>query len=303
MENRQNNGSGFNFSIFWHNFLRVLSRLFWIPLLFGALTAGYRYYTITRSYTPIYESLAVFRVSATRAGSIDISSYGFYMDSNAASKIAATYPYVMSSDQGKSLLKEKFGVSSLPATVSCRAEATMLIFSSRGSTPERSFEGLRMAVEVFPEASVSILDNFTLEVFDEAVYPTAPINSLNYLMPTIQWGLLGLAAGLAVISLLALLRKTVHNSEDLRELLNVPCLGLLPQVSFKARTKANRAVLLTNPKLDESYVEAVRAVRFQLRKELENQRARVIMVTSTIPGEGKSTLSANLALARRKAHH
>ena len=101
---------------------------------------------------------------------------------------------------------------------------------------------------------------------------------------------------MAVIFALAYFRKTVHNTEDLHELLSTPSLGVLPKVRFKARTKQNKKILLTNAQLEESYVEAMRGVSFQLRKELETQPAKVIMVTSTSPSEGKSTVSANLAL-------
>ena len=293
----QKKPSEFNFSVFWHNFLRTLPRLIWIPLLLCVLAGGYRYYQSVRSYSPVYETFAVYRVSASRSGSIDLNSYRYYLDANAASKIAASYPYVMSADQSKALLKEKYGAASLPATVSCRSESTMLILTAKASTAQRAYDGLHMAAEVFPEAGVGILGTFSLEVFDEAAFPVSPNNPPNFVSQAVKWALIGLAAGLALIALVSLFRKTVHNSEDLRDLLNVPCLGLLPQVRFKARTDANRAVLLTNPKLDEGYIEAIRSVRFQLHKELEHQRAKIIMVTSTVPEEGKSTLSANLALA------
>lgn len=296
METQKKN-SDFNFSVFWHNFLRLLPRMLWIPLILCAAAGAYRYYRIVRSYSPVYETFAVYRVSSKRTGTFDLNSFGYYMDSSAASKIAATYPYVMNADLSKALLKENFNVTRLPSNVSCRAEATMIILTSRASSPQAAFDGLHMAAKVFPEAGTSIIGTFSLEVFDEAVMPTAPVNSLNYLSSTIRWALVGLAAGLAVIAFFAWFRKTVHNSEDLRELLNVPCLGLLPQVRFKARTKADHTVLLTNPKLDESYIEAIRAIRFQLQKELEHQNAKTIMVASTVPGEGKSTLSANLALS------
>ena len=290
-------GSQFNFSVFWHNFLRTLPRLVWLPLILCLLAGGYRYYQVTRSYTPVYSTFAVYRVSASQSGSIDLTSYRYYLDANAASKIAASYPYVMSADQSRTLLKEKYGVSSLPAAVTCRAEATMLILTATASTAQRAYDGLHMAAEVFPEAGASILGSFSLEIFDEAAMPTAPAEPPNAVKAALKWALIGLGVGLALIAITSAFRKTVHNSEDLRDLLNVPCLGLLPQVRFKARTKANRSVLLTNPKLDEGYIEAIRAVRFQLRKELERQRAKIIMVTSTVPDEGKTTLSANLALA------
>ena len=290
-------GAEWHFTVFVHNFLRTLPHLLWVPLLLCALGAGYRYYSVSRSYSPVYETFAVYRVSASRAGSIDLNSYRYYLDSNAASNIAATYPYVMSADQSKQLMQKKYSVSALPSSVSCRSEATMLILTSSASSPEKAIEGLHMAAEIFPEAGAGILGNFTLEIFDEAAVPTEPINERNFITPTIRWGVYGLILGLTLIGLFSGFRKTVHNSEDLHDLLNVPCLGLLPQVRFKARTGINRTVLLTNPKLDEGYIEAIRAVRFQLCKELEHQRAKIIMVTSTIPGEGKSTLSSNLALS------
>ncbi|MBR6376864.1 MAG: polysaccharide biosynthesis tyrosine autokinase [Oscillospiraceae bacterium] len=297
-ETTKKKSSEFDFSVFWHNFTRTLPRLFWIPLLLCLAAGGFQYYRASRSYSPVYETIGVYRVSASGTGTMDINTYRYYLDANAAAKLAASYPYVMSSDKGKQVLREQYNTASLPSNISCRSEATLLIFSSRASTAKASYEGLEMAAAVFPQAGNDIhLGAFTLEAFDPPEYPSRPNNAPNYVSPAIKWSLMGLALGLAIVAVFAYFRKTVHNSEDLRELLNVPCLGLLPQVRFKARSKGNNAVLLTNAKLDEGFVEAIRAVRFQLRKELEGRETKVIMVTSTSPAEGKSTVSSNLALA------
>ena len=116
----QKDKRGFQFYVFWHNFLRTLPHMVWLPLLLCAAFGFLRYYQVRRSYSPSYEVFAVYRVSARRTSSIDLSSTGYYMDANAASRLAATYPYAMSSDLGRSLLREKYGTSSLPASVSCR---------------------------------------------------------------------------------------------------------------------------------------------------------------------------------------
>ena len=152
----QKKSSEFNFSVFWHNFVRTLPRMLWIPIIFCLLAAGYRYYRVRRAYSPVYQTFAVYRVSADRQGSIDLNTHGYYLDANAATKLAATYPYVMSSDQCKALLQEKYGTRYLPSTVTCKSEATMLILTSRGSTPQRAYDGLQMAAEVFPEAGAVI---------------------------------------------------------------------------------------------------------------------------------------------------
>ena len=144
---QNNKSSEFDFSVFWHNFIRTLPHMIWIPLLLCALGAAYQYYTVRQSYSPIYETFAVYRVKSSRIGSIDLNSQGFYLDTNAAAKLATGYPYVMSSDQGKALIQERYGRSTIPATISCRSEATMLILTARASSPQAAYDGLHMAAE------------------------------------------------------------------------------------------------------------------------------------------------------------
>lgn len=290
---------GLNISVLWHNFLRVLPRMCWLPLILAAGLGYWRYRQLTKNYVPLYSATSIYRVIANRGGKMDITSYGFYLDSNAATNLASTYPYVMGSDRARTLLKEQTGSSSLPASVSCRSETTLLIFQANGRSPEAVVQALDRAAAVFPIAAKGMTISFSLEMFEEhdPAERLRPVNYPNAESSSTKYAILGFGIGFALICLLAYLRKTIHNSEDLQQLLNIPCLAVLPKVRFKARTKKNAAVLLTNPYLEEGYVESVRSLRFQLKKETENQPAKVVMVTSTSPGEGKSTVSANLALS------
>lgn len=303
MEKESTVHSSFDITVFFHNLLRILPRLIWFPLILAAILGFWKYRQTMKNYVPRYEAVSIYRVSASRAGSMDITNYGFYMDSNAAIKLASSFPYVISSDQGKNVLQEKTGRRSLPASVSCRAETKLLVFTASGSSADSVYDALLIVEDVFPEVGKNILGSFTLETFEPPEKPTAPVNSVSPFQPTAKYALIGLLIGLGFIALFAYFRKTVHNSEDLRQLLNTPCLGLLPEVRFKARTAQNKAVLLTNPHLSQSYIESVRGVRFQLMKELEQQSAKVIMITSTSPNEGKSTVSANLALSLADQNH
>lgn len=296
MEQKTNNG--FDFSVFWHNFARTFPRMVWIPLLLCLGLGAFQYYRAVRSYTPLYETTSVYRVTSGRGGSLDIgSTYSIYLDSNAAANLANSYPYVMNSDYAKDLLQKKTGQRSLPASVTCRAENTFLVFSASSANPENVYLALQTVADVFPEAARAIRGSFILDPFEPLEVPTEPVNTRNPIPAAAKGAGLGFLLGLGLICLFAYFRRTIHNSLDLRELVNVPCLGLLPKVRFKARTRQDSTVLLSNPHLEESYAEAIRGVRFQLRKELEGQNIQVIMVTSTSPGEGKSTISANLALS------
>ena len=293
----------FRFSVFFHNCIQIFKRLFWVPILLAAALGLWRWRNLTASYVPLYQASSVYRVTSSRSGNMDISTYGVYLNTSAAENLARSFPYVMNSDKARSLLKEQTGSSYLPAPVTCRTETTLLIFESTGMSGEAVYQALQSAVSILPEAAKDIVQSFTLEPFEEAVKPSVPFNKPNVQSSTTKYALLGLGLGFALIFVLAYFRRTVHNTEDLHELLSTPCLGLLPKVRFKARTKQDRSVLLTNPQLEESYLESMRGICFQLQKELETQPAKVLMVTSTSPNEGKSTVSANLALMLASLGH
>jgi capsular exopolysaccharide synthesis family protein len=103
--------------------------------------------------------------------------------------------------------------------------------------------------------------------------------------------LFGLGLGVAAALLRGLLDRTMRTSEDLRERLAVPVLGRIPAGSSKK-----------SPLLSESSEEWARAEAFrQLRTNLQfvdiEKPVTVLAVTSSLPGEGKSSTAANLAIA------
>lgn len=289
----------FDFTIFIHNFLTILRRLFWLPLVLALLLGAFGYYRRVKNYSPTYEASAVYIVSSNYAETTDISRYSYIFDSRAASQLSATFPYVLETDAAKQLIYARTGTYSLPAKVTgtSMADSNIFTITARGSSAAAVRQTLEIVAEIYPQAAATILGNISLEPLEEPDYSDAPSDKFNPTGTVIKYALLGLALGLALIALQAYLRKTVHTQEDLQRLASIPCLGVLPSVRFKERTDANRNVVLTNERLSESYAEAVGTMRFKLKKELERQSAQVLMITSTNPGEGKSTIAANLALS------
>ena len=294
-----NNQSSFNYTVFFHNYLLAFRRMFWIPLVLALLAGAFGYYREVRSYRPSYEGKAVYIVSSNFADATDISVYSFYSDSSAASKLTSTFPYVLDTDVAKQLIYLHTGKYSLPARVTgtSLADSNIFTITVQGSSIEAVRTTLETIVEIYPQAAANILGNVSLQPLEEPEVNPEPLNQLTPTRSVVRYALIGLVLGLLLIGVNAYLRRTVHTTEDLQKLVNTPCIGTLPNVRFKARTGANRNVVLTNEYVSDSYADAVNTMRFRLRKELERQGAQVIMVTSTNPGEGKTTVSANLALA------
>lgn len=102
---------GIDLSVFLHNFRRTLQHFFWVPIVLGLLLGGMSWLRAARSYAPVYQSSAVFSVSAGFSSSTDILSHSTYLDSNAAAQLSATFPYVLQSDRMQLLLQQGAGRS------------------------------------------------------------------------------------------------------------------------------------------------------------------------------------------------
>lgn len=114
--------------------------------------------------------------------------------------------------------------------------------------------------------------------------------------------LLGLLLGATLVLLREALDNTVTNTEQLEGLANVPVLCSLPHVSGKGQNLERLSRLeVEDPK--SIYAEGVRTLRTSiLLHDRESQRMRKLMICSSLPAEGKTTISSNLAsvLAERE---
>ena len=99
----------------------------------------------------------------------------------------------------------------------------------------------------------------------------------------------GLALGLGLVALAALLTKNITSVRQLKNDANVEVLAVFPQLTAKKR-RSRKEVMVT-AEADSGFAEALRGLALKLSREGE----QVTVVTSTISGEGKTTTAMNLA--------
>ncbi len=281
---------------FLHNFSILLKKVLWLPIAATILVGAFFYVKADHDYVPMYESKAVFAVS-----SMDISShstYATYYNSSAAQKLTVTFPTVLNSDIMQQLLRQELGGSPGTINVSSMASSSLFVMTAQSRSAEHAYNTLCALVKVYPQAAANVIGSITLNVVEEPYLPTEPLVENKPWIPALEAAGVALLLSFILIGFFAYLRKTVHSSDDMRTLVNVPCLCNLPTVQMKRRSSDSaRIIAINNKHLPQSYQDAVRSLRFHLKKELEAQPAKVILVTSTLPNEGKSTVSANLALS------
>ena len=119
--------------------------------------------------------------------------------------------------------------------------------------------------------------------------PPADASSPKPVQNTLIGAIVGLALGLALAIALERRDRRVRDPRFMEYVLGGPIIGRIPRSRALARSgRGTRA--LPAPEAD-----AFRTVRVNLRRQLEQQGTRSLIVTSAIPGEGKTTLAWNLA--------
>ncbi|WP_420391477.1 GumC family protein [Acuticoccus sp.] len=106
--------------------------------------------------------------------------------------------------------------------------------------------------------------------------------------------LFGAALGLGVAILLDRLNNTFREVEQLEELTGLQVLGTVP--SLGSRMERHEVLQFVLEKPSSSLAEAIRSLRTSLLFSRVDEPPQVVMFTSTVPGEGKSTTSLLLAL-------
>ncbi|MFV8819135.1 GumC family protein [Haliea sp. E17] len=129
-------------------------------------------------------------------------------------------------------------------------------------------------------------------ILDRAMVPGWPVKP-NKKMSVMLALILGLMLGCGIAILLDILDNTVKTPDDVVDRLGVPLLGTLPKL--KTDRDGNFPQFWQKPQ--GQYAEAIRTIRTGVVLSGLDEPAKVILVTSTVPGEGKSTTALNLASA------
>ena len=119
--------------------------------------------------------------------------------------------------------------------------------------------------------------------------PFTPQRMRNYQLAFV----LGLALGIGLTLLFEHLDNTVKTPDDVKTVLGLPFLGMVPQVEVRTGPASLQKMMSENPQ--STVAEAYRLLRTNLLFCSADASGMVVVVSSANPGEGKTTTVANLA--------
>lgn len=163
------------------------------------------------------------------------------------------------------------------------------------ATAEAVANSLIKAIDTLEKPQTGDPSPVSLSIIAPPEAPSSP-SSPNTKLNLIVGFLIGLAVGIGAGVLRSTLDSRVRGEADLRRITDAPLLG---GIAFDQDA-------LKNPLLTQAAAQSQRAETFrQLRTNLQfanvSGKARTVLVTSSLPGEGKSTTATNLAIALAQA--
>ena len=130
------------------------------------------------------------------------------------------------------------------------------------------------------------------KIIDEAIaddIPVSPKRRMIYLIALV----LGIGIPVGIIYLIGLTKFKLEGRADVEKLTTIPIVGDIPLTDEKNEKDGSIAVFENQNNLMS---ETFRNIRTNLQFMLQNDK-KVILVTSSVSGEGKSFISANLAIS------
>jgi non-specific protein-tyrosine kinase len=201
---------------------------------------------------------------------------------------------------GEITAKPETGTSLIDITVTDRDPAIVLAVA-QNVIPAFNSALAELQSRVAGDATTPRLDALVAWQVPTAA-PTVPVSP----RPLTNIGLAaiaGLALGIALAALLEFFDRTLKTEYDVRLRLGLTLLGPVLFKGRKAGFIGNREavalVTVTHPK--DPVSEAYRAIRTNLLFNALDRKLRTILVTSAIPGEGKTSTACNLAVTMAQA--
>lgn len=275
---------------FLNDFLHRLRSLWWVVLLSVALFAGIFYFRSSTSYSPTYVAEATV--------SVEIVNGGAYANRNTAEQMGLIFPYILTSGALSDVIAADLNMNSVPGSVkvTCISGTNLLTIRVTSWNANYAYDVLQSVLKNYPEVAQYVVGQTELTVIDDSGIPEDTGRSSVIRGSVRRGAIIGLGVGLALILLHVVAFRTIRSESELRSLINVPCLGTLPFSQVKKRRKnARKEINILYDTNRSDYIEAMRLVRTRLERQLEDKQ--VLMVTSSISGEGKSTVAANLAIS------
>jgi capsular exopolysaccharide synthesis family protein len=301
----QNNGLQFeSISLFcigrqlWKNLWMIVA----CALIFSMTAFLYANFLRTPTYSATMTYAVTSRVSAYSSRNV-----------LAATDVAEVLSEVLNDDSVKEELfassKELDGFSGEISAEQIE-NSNFIVVTSSAETPKQAFLVLDTLRSSFPELSKYISGN-VLQVIKAPAVSSVPSNSINVSHVCRNAAVVGALLMACIISMSVITSETIQTRDGAGNLLDAPVVAVIghertQKTTAKSKKKGSpnskqklrrSSMLISSPSVSMLYTEQINSVCSRLEYENREKGCSVFLITSVGASEGKSTISANLAVA------
>lgn len=269
----------------------------WIAAAVGISAAFLVYVGAKIQYTPSYTSKTTFVVS-TSSGESAVAN------AEAANSMVDTFKSVLDSQVLKKEVCKEMDLKTFPGeiNVSVVKNTNLITLKMTAEKPELAFELLKNVLRVYPEVGKKVLGNVVLDILEEPQYPSTPDAPIH--MMDIMSKVFGIIFILIIIllALFSYLKEAVKSENEVDEKLDTTLIGVVQHekqyTNLKSMLhKTKKKILFTDPFVSFGYREQIKRLCTKIVHKMQKENLKVILVTSAMEREGKSTVAMNLAQA------
>jgi succinoglycan biosynthesis transport protein ExoP len=282
------------------DYLRILRKR-WIVIVCMTLVGVAAAAGSTILTTPTYQASTLVYVQVQSSGTVgELAQGSSFIQSQIKSfaEVVST-PRVLDSAIKSLRLDESADALSTDVTASAPLNSVNIEITVQRDSPAEAAQIANAVTSSFRDVVGEITTStgdapssqVSISVLRDAVEPTAPI-SPNTPLNLALGCLVGLALGLGVAILREVLDTRVRGERDVTAITSAPIIG---GISFDASAVDKPLIVQDDP--HSVRAEAFRTLRTNLQFLEVESGARSFVITSSIPSEGKTTTSANLAIA------
>ena len=269
----------------------------WLLVVVVSVTLGIGAYVMSDLlYKPMYFTNATFVVTSRS------SSGTVFTNLSSANSLASVFSDVVNSSVLRRTVLEEAGINSFDGTIAARSvdNTNLMTLQVSGSNPRTVYSVTKAIIENHEQLTYQVIGDIVLEVLQDPVLPTRPSNSANASLNMRNTMIIVAMATSALIMFASFSRDAVRSNKEVRKKLDCHLLGEIPHENkyktikkFLHREKSG--IVISNPTTSFHFTENIHKLRRRMEQRMGN--GRVLMVTSVMENEGKSTVAVNTALA------
>lgn len=276
---------------------RDVLRQWWVILLLALSVSLFANIWASSTYAPQYRTTTTLAVTAKGMNS------NVYQNLTSAKELATRFSQVLDSAVLQKTVMKELGMNEYEAdtTVEQVPETNLLTLTVTAGSAMEAYRVMQSILENYDTVSDYVIENVILEEIQPALIPERPLNSSEEGRVTKLSFLISAGIFALCFAAISYIRDTVKNEGEFSEKIDAKLLGTIyheKKAMFRSSAKAKAASMhIQSPLRSFRFVESNKMTASRIRSHMDKEEAKVLLFTSVMENEGKSTVAANIAIA------